>query len=89
MIYLFLEQPSINIGRVKNRVLGGGHHVPKEDIIRRFYRSKNLFCEVYKDIVSSWSIYYNSNEIFEKVADNNKVLDTQKYNKFKENTKCN
>jgi len=88
LIYLFLEQPFTNIARVKHRVLAGGHNVPKEDIIRRFYRSKNLFCEVYKDIVSSWTIYYNSDEIFEKVADNTKVLDTQKYNKFKEDTKC-
>ena len=88
MIYLFLEEPSTNIARVKNRVIGGGHDIPKADIIRRFYRSKNLFCELYRDIVSSWSIYYNANEIFEKVADNRKILDTQKYNKFKEDTKC-
>ncbi len=47
-----------------------------------FFRSYN------KDIVSSWTIYYNSNEIFEKVADNYKVLDEEKYNKFKKDTTC-
>ena len=88
LIYLFLEQPFTNIARVQHRVLAGGHNVPKDDIIRRFYRSKDLFCEVYRDIVSSWTIYYNSDEIFEKIADNSKILDTQKYNKFKEDTKC-
>lgn len=88
LVYLFLEEPQTNIGRIKNRVLNGGHYVPDEDVRRRFYRSKTLFCSVYKNIVSSWSIYYNSNEIFEKIADNNIVFDMEKYNKFKENTSC-
>jgi len=88
LIYLFLEEPATNIDRVKNRVLNGGHNIPKNDIIRRFYRSKNLFCSLYKNIVSSWTIYYNSNEIFEKVADNAKILDDEKYNKFIKDTKC-
>jgi predicted ABC-type ATPase len=88
IIYLFLEEPSINIVRVKHRVLNGGHYVPDEDVKRRFYRSKNLFCSIYKDIVSSWSIYYNSNEIFEKIATDNIIFDKIKYNKFKENSKC-
>ena len=88
LVYLFLEEPTTNIERIKNRVFNGGHYVPDEDVIRRFYRSKNLFCSVYKDIVSSWNIYYNSDEIFEKVADNLVVFDTEKYNKFKENTQC-
>lgn len=88
LVYLFLEEPKINIERIKNRVLNGGHYVPDEDVIRRFYRSKNLFCDVYKNIVSSWSIYYNSDEIFEKVADNMIIFDIEKYNKFKENTQC-
>jgi hypothetical protein len=32
--------------------------------------------------------YNNSNEIFEKVADNTKILDEEKYNTFKKETKC-
>ncbi len=88
LVYLFLEEPKTNIERIKNRVFNGGHYVPDEDVVRRFYRSKNLFCSVYKNIVSSWSIYYNSDEIFEKVADNLVIFDTEKYNKFKENTQC-
>jgi len=60
--------------------------VPNQDVVRRFYRSKDLFCSIYKDIVSSWSIYYNSDEIFEKIADDKLVFDVEKYNKFKENS---
>jgi predicted ABC-type ATPase len=82
LIYIFLEKPTINIMRVNHRVLNGGHNVPQEDIIRRFYRSKTMFWNVYKNIVNSWSLYYNSDEIFEKVADNGKILDEEKYNIF-------
>lgn len=83
MIYLFLEKPENNISRVAIRVVGGGHHVPKDDIIRRFYRSKEIFFNVYKDIVDYWEIYYNSDEIFEKVADTHSIYDHEKMNEFR------
>ena len=83
MVYLFLERPEINIGRVATRVIAGGHHVPKDDIIRRFYRSKAMFFNVYKKIVDNWEIYYNSNEVFEKVADMNMVYDHEKMEEFR------
>jgi len=89
LIYLFLENPQTNISRVKNRVLNGGHHIPKDDIIRRYYRSKNMFWNIYKDLCDSWSIYYNSNEVFEKISSNNKILDMQKYEIFLKDIKCN
>ena len=82
LIYLFLETPKTNILRVKNRVLNGGHDIPTDDIIRRFYRSKNMFWNVYKDLVDEWIIYYNSNEVFEEIADQNKIYDNEKYQEF-------
>jgi predicted ABC-type ATPase len=88
LIYLFLENPDTNITRVRNRVLNGGHNVPQEDIIRRFYRSKEMFFNIYKDLSDNWNIYYNSNESFEKIASNNKILDHEKYNKFLGDTQC-
>ncbi len=82
LIYLFLETPRTNILRVQNRVLNGGHDIPTEDIIRRFYRSKNMLWNVYKNIVDEWIIYYNSNEIFEEIADNDTIFDDEKYQEF-------
>ncbi len=70
-------------------MLNGGHHIPKDDIIRRYYRSKNMFWNIYKDLCDSWSIYYNSDEIFEKIATNDKILDNQKYEIFYKDIKCN
>lgn len=83
LIYLFLEKPQTNISRVATRVIAGGHHVPKDDIIRRFYRSQKMFFELYKDLVNSWEVYYNSNEIFEKVADVNGIYDHAKMQEFR------
>ncbi len=82
LIYLFLETPKANILRVKNRVLNGGHDIPTEDIIRRFYRSKSMFWNVYKDLVDEWIIYYNSNEVFEEIANNAQIYDNEKYQEF-------
>ncbi len=83
MIYLFLEKAETNITRVAHRVLNGGHHVPKNDIIRRFYRSQKMFFDLYRDLVDSWEIYYNSNEIFEKIADIDGIYDHEKMQEFR------
>lgn len=50
------------IARVRNRVMAGGHHVPTEDIVRRFYRSKHNFWHIYKNIVDRWKLIYNSSD---------------------------
>ena len=49
IIFLFLKSLEMCIARVRNRVMAGGHHVPTEDIVRRFYRSKRNFWYSYKD----------------------------------------
>ena len=82
MIYLFLYKPESNISRVSHRVLNGGHHVPKDDIIRRFYRSKELFMSVYKNLVDKWTMYYNSDEVTEKIATDEMIYDNKKWQEF-------
>jgi predicted ABC-type ATPase len=39
LAYISTEHPSINIGRVRERVNNGGHDVPDIDVIRRYERS--------------------------------------------------
>ena len=38
-VYICLDSPTTNIGRVAKRVLAGGHHVPDRDVQRRYHRS--------------------------------------------------
>jgi len=83
MIYLFLEKAEENISRVAHRVLNGGHHVPKNDIIRRFYRSKEMFMNIYKELLDKWTIYYNADEVFEKIATDEMIYDEDKWQEFR------
>ena len=83
MIYLFLEKAETNITRVAHRVLNGGHHVPKDDIIRRFYRSKEMFMNIYKELLDKWTIYYNADEVFEKIATDKMIYDENKWQEFR------
>jgi predicted ABC-type ATPase len=45
LYYVATEDPAINIERVKNRVADGGHDVPEEKIVARYYRSLGLLRE--------------------------------------------
>ena len=68
IIFLFLKSAETCIARVRNRVRAGGHHVPTEDIVRRFYRSKHNFWYIYKNMVDRWELIYNSGERPQEVA---------------------
>ena len=78
IIFLFLKSPDVCIARVRNRVMAGGHDVPAEDIVRRFYRSKHNFWHIYKDQVDQWHLYYNSGEHLQEVAVGEEVQFTVK-----------
>jgi len=82
LVYLYLDNNLENILRVKNRVLAGGHNVPKVDIIRRYTRSKHLFLTSYKELVDEWSLFYNGDDKFELIANNNTIIDETTYNNF-------
>jgi len=68
IVFLYLRSPEACIARVRNRVMAGGHHVPAEDIVRRFYRSKQNFWYTYKNLVDKWDLFYNSGEHLQEIA---------------------
>ncbi len=68
IVFVFLESPELCVARVRNRVMAGGHHVPAEDIVRRFYRSKRNFWRVYKNLAHEWGLFYNSGDSLQQVA---------------------
>lgn len=82
LIYLFLETEDENISRVRNRVLNGGHDVPLEDIKRRYFRSRNLFWNTYKDMVDKWMLFFNGDDNYELIAEDDEVFDTEYFNLF-------
>jgi len=68
IVFIFLESAHLCVERVRERVMSGGHDVPEEDIIRRFYRSITNFWQIYKNMADMWSIYSNSSNRFYEVA---------------------
>ena len=87
LIYLFLETNTENIYRVKNRVLNGGHNVPNEDIVRRYYRSRKLFENMYKNMADEWMLFFNGDDSFELVENQDEIYDEDLKNLFLEGMK--
>lgn len=70
--YILTSDPAVNIARVKSRVLDGGHDVPEDKIVRRYYRALELVKDVV-DVSDICHIYDNSTDtpfrIFKKRKD--------------------
>lgn len=69
VIYIFLESPEICKNRVRMRTKKGGHHVPDEDVERRFYRSLNNFWKNFSEMSDEWILNYNGENGFQEVAE--------------------
>jgi len=91
IIFLFAESPEILIERIAERVKKGGHFVPDEDVRRRLVRGKQNFWNVYKNLADSWSLFYNTNDSFKKIAagEEDKIItiDESLFEKFLESVK--
>jgi len=80
LFYIFVENYLENILRVKKRVLNGGHNVPIQDIIRRFYRSLDNF-EILKDMLK-WNLVFNGDNYFEFIANEKEIIDEENFRYF-------
>lgn len=68
IIYIFLETPELCIERIKERVLKGGHFVPDQEVIRRYYRSMKNFWTIYRHEAHKWYLIHNSEQKFIRTA---------------------
>ena len=66
LYFIATQDPLINISRVKNRVLNGGHDVPKDKIVSRYYRSLGLLSDAIR--------YSNRAYIFDNSSSGRKWL---------------
>lgn len=86
LIYSYLDSPILCENRIKIRVLSGGHNIPPNDIIRRFYRSKENFWNTYKDLVDEWNLFYNGTSEYILVAQSSdskiEIYNENLYNEF-------
>jgi predicted ABC-type ATPase len=57
IVYLWLPTVDLALARVADRVRGGGHDVPANDVRRRFERGRRNFFTVYRRVAHSWRLY--------------------------------
>ncbi len=60
LFFLWIPSPELAIARIKERVQEGGHHVPAEDVRRRFGRGMHNFFHLYEFLLDSWMMFDNS-----------------------------
>lgn len=80
LVYIFVDNEDLCIARVRSRVIRGGHDVPEADIRRRFQRSLANFWENFVGFSDFWTLLYNGNENYQKVAtgtQNNLIVDNE------------
>ena len=85
LIFFWLNSVELAKERVKQRVLSGGHDIPKETIERRYKAGMKNFNHIFRNIVSSWVIYDNSKNIPILVAKKDSESNIEVFNaeKFK------
>jgi predicted ABC-type ATPase len=84
LVFFWLDTVDLAIERVKTRVLEGGHNIPRQVIIRRYFAGlKNLF-ELYMPICDYWMIMNNSKSPSVLIAEgySDKDIDIKNINTF-------
>lgn len=72
VLYFWLSSPQMAIQRVRNRVAAGGHHIPDEVVIRRYYTGLSYLFSQYIPVCDSWILADNSTPPFKVIAQGNR-----------------
>jgi hypothetical protein len=67
--YIMIGSGDQAVGRVALRVKIGGHHVPEEDVRRRFERSRKHFIADYVPLADEWVLWDNASPPYRQIAD--------------------
>jgi predicted ABC-type ATPase len=60
LLYFWLDSPDFAINRVAKRVSKGGHHIPDDVVVRRYYRGINNLINLYTAICDNWIVIDNT-----------------------------
>lgn len=76
LIFFWLKSPEQAIERVAERVSKGGHNIPKDIIVRRYYEGIDNFFGIYMPIVDTWILVNNSDTPRSVIATGGKDQET-------------
>jgi predicted ABC-type ATPase len=60
LLYIWLRSPELALARIAKRVEQGGHDVPADTVVRRYYRGLKNFFSVYQGLADTWTLCDNS-----------------------------
>lgn len=81
LLFFWLNSVNLAIERVKTRVMEGGHNIPEDVIIRRYYKGIVNLINVFVNLCDYWLVIDNSSRPYEFIAEGNEDLETTIYNK--------
>jgi predicted ABC-type ATPase len=61
LLYFWLSSPLMAIDRVAKRVSRGGHHIPNDVVMRRYYRGISNLLKLYIPVCNNWLVIDNRN----------------------------
>ena len=76
LLFFWLQSPEQAIERVAERVSKGGHGIPKDIIIRRYWKGLNNLFHIYMPIVDTWILVNNSETPRQIIATGGKGQET-------------
>lgn len=83
LLFFWLSSPEMAIERVAKRVSEGGHNIPTETIIRRYWIGLDNFFNIFAPIVDSWMFLDNVDKTV-ILATNKEINDVDLFSKIKE-----
>jgi predicted ABC-type ATPase len=88
LLFFWLPSTEMAKKRVKERVLRGGHNIPEDTIVSRYYAGKKNLFELYMSNANYWVIYDSSDTNYEKIAEGfnlgeTAIINHSKFDKIK------
>ncbi|MBI3618145.1 MAG: zeta toxin family protein [Candidatus Omnitrophica bacterium] len=91
LFFLWIPGADLAVTRIKDRVAEGGHHVPAQDVRRRFSRSIVNFFTLYEPLLDSWMFFNNAGAVPALIAKRKngqaEIIDGRLFQEIKENVR--
>ena len=81
IFYFWLKSPELAVRRVAIRVSAGGHSVPTETIVRRYWQGMKNLRDIYLPLCNYWVLIDNSDRKGKWIAEGGLSMATRIYNK--------
>lgn len=83
LLFFWLSSPEMAIERVAMRVREGGHSIPTDMIIRRYWLGLQNFFNIFAPIVDSWMFFDNIDDTV-LLANEDTIINSKLFNEIKE-----